>query len=204
MGEKSHRPICVQFLIKERKPNAIRYIYIVASKNALRLDKQEATDKRSWQTGSVDSPDRWSEGYRLLMLNSIRTNLAGPRLPHVPLPYVSNTYMHVLGDLDSLPLHIGRVLSKICIPALEPQEESPLSLPCCSYTLCKQLIRAFLRHRDRDRFIYIYRIRFRRECLCIESLFSFQTTVFSNFNLWNYYFSYKCLCKNNFWKGIWF
>lgn len=47
MGEKSHRPICVQFLIKERKPNAIRYIYIVASKNALRLDKQEATDKRS-------------------------------------------------------------------------------------------------------------------------------------------------------------
>lgn len=153
MGEKSHRPICVQFLIKERKPNAIRYIYIVASKNA--LIGQEATDKKSWQTGSVDSPDRWSEGYRLLMLNSIRTNLAGPRLPHVPLPYVSNTYMHVLGDLDSLPLHIGRVLSKICIPALEPQEESPLSLPCCSYTLCKQLIRAFLRHRDRDRFIYI-------------------------------------------------
>lgn len=48
---------------------------------------------------------------------------------YVPLPYVSGAQARSRRPREPpTPAHIGRVLSKICIPALEPQEAPSLLL----------------------------------------------------------------------------
>lgn len=61
------------------------------------------------------------------LLNSRRTSATA--CTYVPLPYVSGVQARSGRPREPpTPAHIGRVLSKICIPALEPQEAPSLLL----------------------------------------------------------------------------
>lgn len=84
-------------------------------------------DEKSWRM------DRLARSMERL-LNSRRTSATACTYPS--LTYLA--YKHVLGGLESPPL---RHTLAVCFPRyVFPRSNHRRPLPCCSYTLCKQLI----------------------------------------------------------------